>query len=276
MNPALMRTTDNREPALYLDLLKHCLIGSIYEDAPIPNFIAGETAAVYCRSKRLRGEDWPSLAHTMIGLKRLENIQMLVQQILADGIEGDVIEAGVWRGGAAIFMRGVLKAYDVRDRNVWVADSFNGFPPAESVSEQSYQSVALRTAVEALDHNPKAFANYREQLMNGTSYDEVRNNFEKYNLFDEQVRFLPGWFRDTLPAAPIKKLALLRVDCDLYDSTMDVLQSLYPKLSPGGFTIIDDYYAFEECQKAVNDYVCSVNAEVTVQRTEDDLVFWRK
>lgn len=271
-----MGLTEDTGASLYLDLLKHCLINSIYEDVPIPNFIRGEMTTAYCRDKRLRGEDWPSHAHTMIGLKRLENIQMLIEHLLADGIEGDLIETGVWRGGAAIFMRGVLKAHGVQDRTIWVADSFKGLPPAESVSGQSYQSVGLKTAIQLLRQDPSAFADRREQLAKGTSCDEVKGNFEKYNLFDNKVCFLPGWFKDTLPAAPIKKLALLRVDGDLYDSTMDVLQSLYPKLSPGGFTIIDDYYTFEECRKAVTDYLGSINATVTLSRTEDDVVFWQK
>lgn len=81
------------------------------------------------KKKRAAGKDWPKCADTMIGLQRLENIQFCVETVLHDGIPGDCIETGVWRGGATIFMRGVLKAYGIHDRRVWVADSFEGLPP---------------------------------------------------------------------------------------------------------------------------------------------------
>ena len=66
--------------------------------------------------------EWPLRVHTMIGLKRLKNIQFCVEDVIQKQIPGDIIETGVWRGGATIFMRAILKAYDVIDRNVWVAE----------------------------------------------------------------------------------------------------------------------------------------------------------
>lgn len=86
------------------------------------------------------------------------------------------------------------------------------------------------------------------------SQEEVRKNFERYGLLDGQVRFLKGWFRDTLPAAPIARLAVLRLDGDHYESTMDALNSLYPKLSPGGYVIVDDYHMMEGCDRAIMDF----------------------
>ena len=84
--------------------------------------------------------------------------------------------------------------------------------------------------------------------------DQVRANFDRYGLLDDQVRFLEGWFADTLPMAPIEQLAILRLDGDLYESTMDALVPLYEKVSPGGFVIVDDYGAWEPCRKAVDDF----------------------
>jgi hypothetical protein len=83
--------------------------------------------------------------------------------------------------------------------------------------------------------------------------EEVKKNFEKYNLLDNNVKFLKGWFKDTLPSAPIESLAILRLDGDLYESTMDGLINLYSKLSKGGFIIIDDWGAFPACKQAVKD-----------------------
>ena len=136
---------------------------------------------------------------------------------------GDLIETGVWRGGAAIFMRGVLAAHG-DPRTVWVADSFQGLPKPEP------RSIPGRRGRRALAAGLLA-----------VSLDEVKANFGRYGLLDDQVRFLPGWFRDTLPTAPIERLAVLRLDGDLYESTIVALESLYPKLSPGGFVVVDDY-----------------------------------
>ena len=82
----------------------------------------------------------------------------------------------------------------------------------------------------------------------------MRGNFERYGLLDDRVHFLEGWFKDTLPNAPIEQLAILRVDGDMYESTMDALRPLYPKLSVGGYLIIDDYGAIPACKAAVEDY----------------------
>jgi len=77
--------------------------------------------------------------------------------------------------------------------------------------------------------------------------EEVQALFRRYDLLDAQVRFLKGWFKDTLAGAPIERLALLRLDGDLYESTMDALVPLYDKVSPGGFVIVDDYYSCAPC-----------------------------
>jgi len=195
----------------------------------------------------------------MIGLKRLDNLEFCIEQVVTNGVVGDLIETGVWRGGAAIFMRAVLKAYGVTDRYVWVADSFEGLPPPNT---GKYPYDAGDTLHEA-----------RELAV---SLEEVKANFERYGLLDNQVRFLKGWFRDTLPAAPIERLALLRLDGDMYQSTMDALVNLYPKLSEGGYVIVDDYGAIPACRQAVNDYR-SANA-ITEEIHDIDWtgIFWQK
>jgi hypothetical protein len=116
----------------------------------------------------------------------------------------------------------------------------------------------------------------REHLWQATSYADVREHFARYGLLDEQVQFLPGWFHETLPAAMITRLALLRLDGDLYDSTYDALQALYPKLSVGGYTIVDDYGTFAECRQAVHDYLEATNTKVDLHHIDDEAVFWQK
>ncbi|MEO5364252.1 MAG: tetratricopeptide repeat protein [Magnetococcus sp. DMHC-8] len=163
------------------------------------------------------------LSHTMIGKKRLENLQYCIETVLAEQVPGDFMETGIWRGGACIFMRGVLKAYGVTDRIVWAADSFAGVPVPTLPEDAGFDISRHRLPVLAV------------------SLEEVQELFARYDLLDDRVRFLPGWFKDTLPTAPIGQLAILRLDGDLYESTMDALVSLYDKVVRGGFVIVDDY-----------------------------------
>ena len=244
--------------SVYIDLLKKCLLGMIYQDAPqwaptVGNYVT----KTYLPKFRELGQDIPSQAHSMIGLRRMNNLQMCIETALADGVPGDLIETGGWRGGATIFMRGVLKAHGVTDRTVWVADSFAGLPepnPERYPLDAAWTSAAGGIAV---------------------SLATVRENFTRYGLLDDQVQFLPGWFRDTLPTAPISQLAVMRLDGDLYESTWDALTNLYPKLSVGGFVIVDDY-CYESCRQAVQDY-CAAQAIQPEIRDIDGLgVFWRK
>ena len=112
--------------------------------------------------------------------------------------------------------------------------------------------------------------------MLAVSLDEVKRNFERYDLLDDQVHFLEGWFRDTLPTAPIEALAVMRLDGDLYESTMDALSSLYPKLSPGGYVIIDDYRAIDACRAAVDDYRRSHSVDEELHTVDWNAVYWRR
>ncbi|MFN5847098.1 MAG: TylF/MycF/NovP-related O-methyltransferase, partial [Chitinophagales bacterium] len=213
----------------------------------------------YNLEDRINGRDWPSSADTMIGLKRLENIQFCVEEILKNKIEGDFIETGVWRGGAVVWMKGLLKAYENNDKIVWVADSFSGLPKPDS---SKYKQ----------DFNDQHYL-YKELAI---PLETVKYNFEKYDLLDDKVKFLVGWFKDTLPNAPIEKLALLRLDGDMYESTMDALTNLYSKLSIGGYIIIDDWGAVDACKEAVLDFRKMNNILEEIIQIDWSGVYWKK
>jgi len=261
-----------RSPAadLYLELLKKCVGNSIYDDdldLMRGTFTRDEASGKLVSTQGARVEDhlkflgliWPSRAHTMIGVPRLDNLRACAEAALDDGVEGDFIETGVWRGGAVIFMRGILKAYGIDDRVVWVADSFAGLPPGDPTRYAKESTVAFH------EHGDLA-----------VSLEQVQKNFARYDLLDAQVKFLKGWFRDTLPTAPIRKLALMRLDGDLYESTMDALAALYPKLSPGGFAIIDDYNLIKACNDAVDDFRRERGIAAPISLIEGGGAFWRK
>jgi len=202
--------------------------------------------------------NFTELAHTLIGRRRLDNIQKSIECILDENVPGDLIETGIWRGGATIFMRGVLAAYGVIDRVVWAADSFEGVPPPTHPQDAGF------------DFSKGAFP------FLAVSFEQVRDLFQRYDLLDDQVKFLKGWFRDTLHAARIEKLAMLRLDGDLYESTIDALDALYEKVSIGGFVIVDDYYSVPPCKRAVDDFRSSHNITDTMIKIDKQSVFWRR
>lgn len=208
---------------------------------------------------RFIGGDWPSDAETMVGMVRLNNIQECVTEIIEKKIPGDIIETGVWRGGASIFMAAILKAYRETARTVWVADSFKGPPPPEADAHPTDVGDPL--------------VKFRDLAV---SLEEVRENFLRYDLLSNQVRFLPGYFQDTLSTAPIEKLAILRLDGDMYDSTLVALESLYPRLSVGGYVIVDDYSALESCKQAVNDYRDQEGITDEIRGVDWAAVYWQR
>jgi hypothetical protein len=202
----------------------------------------------------------PSRAHTMIGRHRLNNIQQCLEYIFDHNIEGDCIEAGVWRGGACIFMKAVLTAHN-QQRKVFVADSFQGFPPANSKTDKYpiYYGMDINS-IDAIK----------------ISMEEVLSNFKKYSLLDDNVVFLKGWFKDSLNTDQIGKLSLIRLDSDLYESITDSITHLYPKLSQNGFIIVDDYYNIGQTTQAIEDYRSKHHITDPIIKIDQVACYWQK
>src|SRR5437660_445146 len=174
---------------LYLDMMKRALTNFIYEGAEyqgismkggIRPLVAKVLRALdlelvrkVTTDSRLEGKVWPISAHTMVGKKRLENIQTCVENVINNKIPGDLIETGVWRGGASIFMRSILKAYGITDRSVYVADSFQGLPKP----------------TDEIDKNDPAGELYKAEQL-AVTLEKVRRNFRAYDLLDGQVKFV--------------------------------------------------------------------------------------
>jgi O-methyltransferase len=259
MMDALTVAGDEHVRTRYLDLLEKCLTNVIYRDPPMrPKWTHMLRKQEFSLPARESGKDWPSQAHTMIGLKRLRSLREQVETTLKENIAGDYIETGVWRGGACIMMRAVLAAYGDTDRMVYVADSFAGVPPPD------------RTRYPA--DRGRNFYKYKQLAV---SLEEVQANFALYGLLDGQVQFVKGWFSETLPKLAAKSFALIRLDGDLYESTMDALKALYPRLSAGGFVVVDDY-AMRSSRTAVHDYLDQHGEKVTLERIDDYSVWWQK
>jgi O-methyltransferase len=232
----LMRDIRYRQPAEYEDLVASKVDGSVRRRRP------------------------SRFSHTMIGMERLDNLEYCARRVFADGVPGDFLEAGVCQGGAAIFMRGLQVALGQEERRVWLADSFEGLPPPTHEVDRAWD----------LDWSEE------RQPWLACDIGAVRDNFRTYGLLDDGVRWLQGWFSDTLPEAPVEQIAILRADADLYQSTREILDSLYHRVSPGGFVVIDDYGAIDACRHAVDEFRAEHGVTDPIRRIDWTGVYWRR
>lgn len=256
---------------LYLDnelriqYLIQCIEGHCSFEQSVFLDITAQKQEALAQLKEWRRIGWANMdglhradySRTMLGEKRLDNVERCIREVVANNIPGDLIECGVWRGGCTIFMKGLLESLGDTRRKVWVADSFRGLPKPTEVED-----LGLDLSSDVVPHL-------------AVSREDVQQAFQNYDLLDERVCFLEGWFKDTLASAPIERLAVLRLDGDLYESTMDGLLALYDRVSVGGYIIIDDYY-IPACRKAVLDF--RTEREITDEIIEIDWTgsYWQK
>ncbi len=291
----------------YLNLVKTALLGEL--DTTCPTLKWSKDDCI----KTIKQGNISTTVRTLVGRKRLDNIQDCVKKIADENIHGDFLEAGCWKGGASIFMKACIETYSPA-RPLWCADAFEnntkyytpwllttlqpfskvfaalhflyphrfknwvvnqmnvGFP------KDNYDKETINHYFNVLAKTPLATPSRLKHFFQQQGLDDVKQCFERYELLDDNVNFLQGWFADTLPPASqnIESLALLRADGDFYASTMDILNPLYPKLSPGGFCIIDDYGAFPECQRAVDKYREQHGITAPMHWIDSEAIFWRK
>eukprot|EP01105_Mastigella_eilhardi_P002277 TRINITY_DN1278_c0_g1_i1.p1 TRINITY_DN1278_c0_g1~~TRINITY_DN1278_c0_g1_i1.p1 ORF type:complete len:370 (-),score=90.05 TRINITY_DN1278_c0_g1_i1:62-1063(-) len=220
----------------YLDNVRDSLLGLTHRTTeqsvvPNPNSLIIRALDI---SDRIQGRDWPVFGLTMVGGLRMENIEWALRKVVAEGVPGDFMECGVWRGGASIFARAVLDTLGEDGRKVIIADSFEGLPAPRTGNDQAYwsQMEYLRVSLET-----------------------VKLNVASYGMNPEasNIVFCKGYFVNSLPQCPVTQLAVLRMDGDMYESTMDQLFNLYQKVPVGGVVIVDDY-GIGVCQQAINDF----------------------
>jgi O-methyltransferase len=231
---------------LYLEVMKKAVNNYLYLGGT-ETFDSYRTLAPQ-RYKRFK---WAvpevSRPHTLLSKGQLDRLEKIMLACIESRVLGDFIEAGVFRGGAAIFMSAVLKAYNVKDRKVWVADSFQGIPFSKKVLGDPVDKWKDRWAAQ---------------------FEQVEANFKRYGLLNNNVRFIKGYFSTTLSRAPLGKLAVVRLDADSYESTMDALEVLYPKIPVGGYVYIDDWH-LPGCRAAVMDYRKSKGITERIDQTLD-------
>jgi len=270
----------------YTELLKRALTGALYPWACYrqvsPDNQRGNRLSSFAKTLMLRfldrrgfdvvrrqpysekliedGSFWPYASVSMIGRKRMDHLQHCVETALAEGIEGDLMECGVWRGGAVILMQALLDLHDVADRRVVAADSFEGMPRPDTAA---FPADALHR-----DHS--------NETVLCVSLEQVKENIAHFGFDPDRIVFLKGWFKDTLPNAPVDRLAVLRLDADLYESTMQIFENLYHRISPGGFVIVDDYGSWEACRIACHEFRERIGETAPIEPIDWSGAYWRK
>lgn len=248
-----------------VEILKRALTDTIYNEAIREVFFNGSLsveqediilASGIDNSDIKDGYVNPERAETMIGMPRLNNFQECVENAIKNNIEGDIIETGVFRGGACILAAFVIKELN-SDKKIYVADSFDGLPKPDS----DYPADA---------NDPHHTIEFLK-----VDIEKVKGNFEKYKLLNDSVCFIKGFFKESLKKVPFKRLSVLRLDGDMYSSTYEALTSLYSKVSIGGYIIVDDYY-LPACKQAITDFRTEKNITDTIERIDWTGVYWVK
>jgi O-methyltransferase len=215
----------------YIESIKQavCNYAALGGDVPFAQF----NALVHYDQQQSRWTIEPDARPmTLLSKGQLDLIEWAVTDLEARQVPGDYIEAGIWRGGAVILMRALLDADGIAGRAVLAADSFEGIP----------KNTKFR-------HDPVDLWEDRW----AASLDEVKANVARFDLLDERIQFVEGYFEDSLGALADRQFALIRLDSDSYDSVMTSLDHLYPGLSSGGIIIIDDWH-LPGCRMAVDAY----------------------
>ena len=220
--------------AAYLNFLSSVLTSSSLEC----NSASDDDAFLECAYPMRMGRAWPKLGVTMAGHKRLQNIMDLLLRVHEAGVGGSYLEAGVWRGGMSIFATAVVEVYGL-DRKVYLCDSFEGLPPPREGSLRADETAYVEEG-------------FKQSLSMGEAH--VADNFRMYGVPMERVQLVKGFFVNSLPIlreqliARNERLSVLRMDGDMYDSTIDILYSLYDRVAVGGYVVIDDFGWFDGTQ----------------------------
>ena len=252
---------------LKLEFLKYVIIGRVGNATLVNNWVESgafpeesvirEIMARPIDEHRLEGLDWPEDAVTMIGLKRMNNLHEMLDYVRKNNIEGDLIETGVWKGGATIFMKLYCDMYGM-DKKVFVCDSFAGLPkPSGKFMQDDGDTHYTQTKL-------------------AISLEQVQNHFKIFKCLDEKVIFIKGFFGETLPNNElVQNLAILRMDGDMYESTYDVFYSCYDKLVDKGVCIIDDF-CLKGARDCTHDFRQSRNIQDTLVTVDRCGVYWIK
>ena len=185
--------------------------------------------------------------YTMTSPERIRALCSATRYIEQAGIQGAVVECGVWRGGSMMAVARTLKSLGVEDRDLFLFDTFEG------MSEPGIHDVATtgETAKELMDRSSRT---QEDLVWCYAPLDQVKRAMALTNYSEARMHFIPGRVEHTITEAAPDKIALLRLDTDWYESTRHEMEQLFPRLSRGGVLILDDYGHWQGARRAVDEY----------------------
>jgi len=196
---------------------------------------------------------------TMTSVERMYALYQALRHVHAADIEGDVVECGVWRGGSSMLAALTLDSLGDRERSLWLYDTFAGMPPPSEVD----RSIDGERAAALLERPGTAGEGTRA----AAGLDEVKANLAATGYPNDRLQFVEGMVEDTIPAVAPERISVLRLDTDWYESTRHELEHLWPRLSPGGVLIVDDYGHWQGARQAVDEFLATVEP-VLLQRID--------
>ena len=192
---------------------------------------------------------WNSVKeYTMTGKLRVMALVQAVRFVVESGVPGDFVECGVWRGGSAMAIAMKLESMGVRDRRIWLYDTFQG------MTEPTDADVEAHSGRRASDLLARTIRGDGSNIWCIAGLSDVRRNMELTRYPEENIRFVEGDVLRTLPNTKPEQIALLRLDTDWYESTRVELSELYPRLQVGGICILDDYGYWRGSKQAADEY----------------------
>jgi O-methyltransferase len=195
---------------------------------------------------------------TMTSEERIIKLFESLEYIRTNNIEGDLVECGVWKGGNILGMMEYLYYHKMENCNIWLYDTFKGMTkPGENDIDFNNNK-----AMDVLNTN--------ELYKCYSSLEEVRNNLNLSNLSIDKLVYVIGDVCETLDNnnnVP-KKISLLRLDTDWYESTKKEMEILYPNLVNNGILIVDDYGHWKGSRKAIDEYIFEKELKLHIEKID--------
>lgn len=235
--------------------------------------------------------------YTMLDKCDLTHLAMLCEEVIKNNITGDFLEAGVWRGGSCIMMKHVVNKLK-SDKKMYLLDSFesmNKFETINNCDNVNDNNLGDKMDCFITDFLRDVSLYYKQrynenfQLVKGVSIDEIKHNFFKFNLLDDNIIFVKGWIDDQFVKNLFihdmneneKQFSIIRIDLDLYKPTKYILKYLYKRLTIGGYIIFDEYFIDIMGEKlAVDQFRKENNIKEEISRTGDAktqrIGYWKK
>jgi O-methyltransferase len=198
---------------------------------------------------------------TMTSVERMYALWQAAGHVARAGIPGDYVECGVWRGGSSMLAALTLAGAGDEARRLWLYDTFEG------MSEPTERDRAFDAAA-PISAEWDAFRTANGSTLAYASLDEVQANMNRAQIAAERLEYVAGKVEDTIPARAPERIALLRLDTDWYESTRHELEHLYPRLSPGGVLIVDDYGHWAGAREAVDEFLASLHRPPLLTRID--------